>query len=116
MIFGAVFIWSAEARLRFCFSRFLSGHLSCHRRRLKSKNKNPTAALGHPLGHAALQREFLRRVGPAHFERRPTIGKCQEILVGRRGEAPLAPPYRLRSRNKAMALLRGEGGVRAMAL
>ena len=47
---------------------------------------------------------FLRRAGPARFERRPTIGKCREILVGRRDEAPLVPPYRLRSPNKAMAL------------
>ena len=47
---------------------------------------------------------FLRRVGPAQFERRPTIRKHREILVGRRGEAPLVPPYSLRRTNKAMAL------------
>ncbi len=28
---------------------------------------------------------FLRRVGPARFERRPTLRKRQEIMVGRRG-------------------------------
>ena len=36
---------------------------------------------------------FQCRVGPARFERRPTIGKCRENMVGRRGEAPLVPPY-----------------------
>ncbi len=36
---------------------------------------------------------FECRVGPARFERRPTIGKCRENRVGQRGEAPLAPPY-----------------------
>ena len=30
-------------------------------------------------------------------------------MVGRRGEAPLVPPYRLRSPNMAMALRNGEG-------
>ena len=49
-------------------------------------------------------RLFQRRMGPAQFERRPTIGKRREILVGRRGEASLVPPYRLRRPNKAMAL------------
>ena len=49
-------------------------------------------------------RLFQRRVGPARFERRPTIGNRREILVGRRGEAPLVPPYRLRRPNKAMVL------------
>ena len=34
-----------------------------------------------------------RRVGPARFERRPTIRGLDNILVGRRGEAPLVPPY-----------------------
>ena len=38
-------------------------------------------------------RLFQCRVGPAQFERRPTIGKCRENRVGRRGEAPLVPPY-----------------------
>ena len=35
----------------------------------------------------------LRRVGPARFERRPTIRKHRDWLVGRRGDAPLVPPY-----------------------
>ena len=38
---------------------------------------------------------FLRRVGPAQFERRPTIEKHRKILVGQRDEAPLIPPYSL---------------------
>ncbi len=29
----------------------------------------------------------------------------RESLVGRRGEAPLVPPYRFRNLNKAMALM-----------
>jgi hypothetical protein len=32
-------------------------------------------------------------VGPPRFERRPTCRKRRELLVGRRGEAPLVPPY-----------------------
>ena len=32
---------------------------------------------------------FQCRVGQARFERRPTIGKRREFMVGRRGEAPL---------------------------
>ena len=47
---------------------------------------------------------FKGRVGPARFERRPTIRKHREIMVGRRGEAPLVPPYSFRRPNKAMAL------------
>ena len=50
---------------------------------------------------------FLRRVGPARFERRPTLGNRREIRVGRRGEAPLVPPDSFRSPTKAMALLLG---------
>ena len=48
---------------------------------------------------------FLRRVGQARFERRPTIGNHREIRVGRRGEAPLVPPYKLRRPNKVIALV-----------
>ena len=48
------------------------------------------------------------RAGPAQFERRTTLGKRREIMVGRRDEAPLVPPYRLRRPNKAMALGRRE--------
>ena len=51
--------------------------------------------------------EFLRRVGPARRERRPTIRKLRELLVGRRGEAPLVPPYILPSFKKALALFCG---------
>ncbi len=47
---------------------------------------------------------FQSRVGPVRFERRPTIGTQLEIMVGRRVEAPLVPPYRFRRPNKAMAL------------
>ena len=36
-----------------------------------------------------------RRVGPARFVRRPTIRVCWRIVVGRRGDAPLVPPYGL---------------------
>ena len=43
-------------------------------------------------------------MGPARFERRPTIVKHREIMVGRRGEAPLVPPYTSPCFNKAMAL------------
>ena len=35
---------------------------------------------------------FLRRLGPARFERRPTVVQSLEILVGRRGETPLSHP------------------------
>ncbi len=51
-------------------------------------------------------RLFQGRVGPARFERRPTIRKRRELLVGRRGEAPLVPPYILPSFIKALALLK----------
>ena len=47
---------------------------------------------------------FLRRVGPARFERRPTIRKLRDLLVGRRGEAPLVPPYILPSFKIALDL------------
>ncbi len=36
---------------------------------------------------------FLRGLGPARFERRPTVVQSLEILVGRRGETPLSTPY-----------------------
>ncbi len=49
-------------------------------------------------------RLFQRRVGPARFERRPTIGNRREFMVGRRGEAPRVPPYKFRRPNKAIAL------------
>ena len=52
------------------------------------------------LGHCLFQ----SRVGPARFERRPTEHDSQEIMVGRRGEAPLVPPYGLTSFKKALAL------------
>ena len=54
-------------------------------------------------------RLFQIRVGPARFEGRPTIRKRREVLVGRRGEAPLVPPYSLRRPNKAMALNNVDG-------
>ena len=63
------------------------------------------------IPHTVLDETFLvsraasdRRVGQARFERRPTIGKRREFMVGRRGEAPLVPPYKFRRPNKAMAL------------
>ena len=43
----------------------------------------------------AVEREgkqlFQGRVEPVRFERRPTTTKRQELMVGRRGEAPLIP-------------------------
>ena len=61
----------------------------------------PPDRVGDP-GH----RLFQRRVGPARFERRPIIGNRRDIkiMVGRRGDAPLVPPYRFRRLNKAMVL------------
>ena len=49
-------------------------------------------------------RLFQSRVGPARFERRPAIVKLRELLVGRRGEAPLVLPYILPSFKRALAL------------
>jgi len=46
-------------------------------------------------------RRFQCRVGPARFERRPTIRKRRELMVGLRGETPLVPPYILPSFKKA---------------
>ena len=43
-------------------------------------------------------------MGPARFQRQPTIMNLRELLVGRRGEAPLVPPYILSSFKKALAL------------
>ena len=37
--------------------------------------------------------QFQRRVEQACFERWPTMQELRELLEGRRGEAPLAPPY-----------------------
>ena len=36
---------------------------------------------------------FLRRVGPARFERRPTLAQSVKIVVGLRGETLLGPPW-----------------------
>ena len=58
------------------------------------------------------QRHFPRRVGPARFERRPTISKRRELLVGRRGEAPLVRPDSLTATvlsGPLIPALRGEG-------
>ena len=49
-------------------------------------------------------RLFQRRLGPARFERRSTIIKRPEIMVGRRGEAPLVAPDIFFRPNKALAL------------
>ena len=54
------------------------------------------------------QRLFQRRVGQAQFERRTTIVPTLEIMVGRRGEAPLVPPYIQPRFKKALALVNGE--------
>ena len=67
--------------------------------RVRGRQGRVTTCQGHRL--------FQGRVGPARFERRPTIRKHQEIMVGRRGEAPLVPPYSFRRPNKAMALTTG---------
>jgi len=56
---------------------------------------------GHRLFHC--------RVGQARFERRPTIWKRREIMVGRRGEAPLVPPYILPNFKKELALVGNPG-------
>ena len=56
-------------------------------------------------------RLFQGRVGPARFERRPTIRKRREIRVGRRGETPLAP-YKFRRPNKEMDLVLVYDGFR----
>ena len=88
-------LWSAEARLRFCFSLSRSPPP-------KSKDEKQKSQSGVEPPHS--KREFLRRVGQVRFERRPTNGKRREIMVGLRGEAPLVPPYKFRSPNKAIAL------------
>ena len=49
-------------------------------------------------------RQSLSRVGPARFERRPTISNHRELPVGRRSEAPLVPPDILSSFKVAMAV------------
>jgi hypothetical protein len=45
---------------------------------------------------------FHSRVGQACFERRPTNRKRDEIMVGRRGKAPLVPPDILSNFKKAL--------------
>ena len=47
---------------------------------------------------------LLRRVGPALFERWPTLVPSLEIIVDRRGEAPLVSPYNLSRFKKTLAL------------
>lgn len=37
-------------------------------------------------------RLFECRVGPARFDRRPTLCEFRHLLVGPRGETPLVPP------------------------
>jgi len=49
-------------------------------------------------------RLFQCGVGPTRFERRPTIRKRRELMVDRRGEAPLVPPDILPSFKKALDL------------
>ena len=49
-------------------------------------------------------RLFQSRVGPARFERRLTIRKRREFVVGRRDETPLVSPDILSSHIKALAL------------
>ena len=43
----------------------------------------------HPHGSS----QFQSRAGQARFERRPTLTNLRELMVSRRGEAPLVPPY-----------------------
>jgi len=57
------------------------------------------------------QRLFQRRVGQAQFERRTTIVLSLEIMVGRRGEAPLVPPYIQPRFKKALALMNGASSL-----
>ena len=37
--------------------------------------------------------QFQCEVGPARLERRPAVKKRQKLMVGRRGETPVVPPY-----------------------
>ena len=53
--------------------------------------------------HTRGQRLLQRRVGPARFERRPTILKHRDLRVGWRGEAPLVPPDILLHLKRAFA-------------
>ena len=50
-------------------------------------------------------RLFQGRVGQAQFERRPTIMQSLEIMLGRRGKAPLVSPGILPSFKQALALM-----------
>jgi len=54
---------------------------------------------------AAGQSVFQCRVGQARSERRLTIMKRREWMVGQRGEAPLVPPNILPSFKKVLTLL-----------
>ena len=49
------------------------------------------------------QRSVAEEGGPALFERWPTLVPSLEIMVGRRGEAPLVSPYNLSRFKKALA-------------
>ena len=69
-------------------NRLQVGHSHCH---LIGRSNQ-----GHRL--------FQSRVGPTRFERRTIKHNSREIMVGRRGEAPLVPPYGLPSFKTALAL------------
>ena len=49
--------------------------------------------------------------GTARFERRPTIVPSLEIVVGRRDEAPLVPPYSVCSLKMDGAVMNGPAAV-----
>jgi hypothetical protein len=69
------------------------------------KSTDKTRTMRRPVGPKTQGNRLVqRRVGPARFERRPTIMRRRELLVGRRGEASLVPPYNLPSFKKALAL------------
>ena len=46
---------------------------------------------------------FLRRVGPARFERRPTLAQSVKNVVGLRDETLLVPPYRFHRPGKSIS-------------
>jgi hypothetical protein len=48
--------------------------------------RSEAAPSSNPSGHSL----FHSTVGPARFERRPTLSECVVEMVGRRGDAPLS--------------------------
>ena len=67
-------------------------HHQIRNRQLFDRVDGDDVLVTHRRRRTSLTQEPLAR-GQAQFERRPTILKRREILVGRRDEAPLVPPY-----------------------